>query len=234
MRTRFMTGLISGPLMLFLSGCGSTPPIPIPEETKPVIPAKIAGSNIGPDSRERIRFDENIKVYPVGRYIDPNNSKIMYEKTTMYRIEEDNVWNLRPNQPYTLPAEEQERRKRLTDAEKPLISELNSQLEFIKKTTAQTSEQQRQLEILRNTNQLQLKINEQMYNYTKDLKKDSQDLKNAIGIISKKIEEINNAKQIQTINNGMQNDITDENDWKKAAKNIKVKLNGGENIDKNQ
>lgn len=227
MKTKFMTGLLSGPLILFISGCAGTPPFPIPEETKPVIPAKIAGSNIEPDSRERIRFDENVKIYPIGRYIDPNNSKIMYEKTTMYRVEEDNVWNLRPNQPYTLPVEEQERRKRLTNAEKPLISELNSQLEFIKKTTTHTNEQQKQLEILKNTNQIQLKINEQIFNYTKDLKKDSQDLKNALGILSRKIEEINNTKQMQTINNNIQSDITDENDWKKTEKDTKVQTGGG-------
>ena len=113
-----VTTILSGILSAFFSGCSS--PEPPMEEPKPIIPVKIAGNNIPPDSRERVRFDENIKAYPVGRYIDPNNSKIMYEKTTMYRIEEDTLWNLRPNQPYTLPVEEQEKRKRLTDAEKPL------------------------------------------------------------------------------------------------------------------
>jgi hypothetical protein len=31
------------------------------------------------DAIESVRYAENIKTYPLGRYVDPNNSRIMHE-----------------------------------------------------------------------------------------------------------------------------------------------------------
>jgi hypothetical protein len=41
-----------------------------------------------------VRLQERVKPYPVGRYIDPNNSQIMHESHTVYRVESPARWNL--------------------------------------------------------------------------------------------------------------------------------------------
>lgn len=43
-----------------------------------------------------VRFPELVKAYPVGRYVEPNNRRIMHEAHTIYRVESDTRWNLRP------------------------------------------------------------------------------------------------------------------------------------------
>ena len=50
-----------------------------------------------------IRYAENVKAYPVGRYIDPNNPNVMHERHEIYRVESTAKWNLHPNPPVTIP-----------------------------------------------------------------------------------------------------------------------------------
>jgi polyhydroxyalkanoate synthesis regulator phasin len=50
-----------------------------------------------------VRYAENIKAYPIGRYIDPNNSRIMHEGHSIYRVETTAKWNLHPNEPVPMP-----------------------------------------------------------------------------------------------------------------------------------
>ena len=211
-------------LLTYLCGCST--PEPQKEEQKPIIPVKIAGNNIPPNSRERIRYDENIKAYPVGRYIDPNNSRIMYEKTTMYRIEEDPVWNLKPNQPYKIPySEDAERKKRLTDAEKPLIAELDMQVNHIKRLVNEKNTQQQQIElqkkqidILQKMTLLQGEQNNQFNTIDKALESETKNLKDAIKILGKQIEEINKHKTAPS-----QNNSKNEDNWTNPPKNDKLK-----------
>lgn len=52
---------------------------------------------------QSVRYAENIKAYPLGRYIDPNNSRIMHEGHSIYRVETTAKWNLHPNEPVPMP-----------------------------------------------------------------------------------------------------------------------------------
>jgi len=52
---------------------------------------------------ESVRYSENLKAYPVGRYIDPNNGLVMHERHTVYRVETTAKWNLNPNAPVAVP-----------------------------------------------------------------------------------------------------------------------------------
>lgn len=55
-----------------------------------------------PDT-EAVRSAENVKAYPVGRYIDPNNPRIMHERHPVYRVESSAKWNLNPTKPAAVP-----------------------------------------------------------------------------------------------------------------------------------
>src|SRR5438477_3755222 len=73
---------------------------------RPVIarmPSSIPGTVIPSERTESIRYSENLKTYPVGRYIDPNNDFVMHEAHTVYRVETTAKWNLHPNTPVHVP-----------------------------------------------------------------------------------------------------------------------------------
>ncbi len=88
--------------LLLLSGCTTGRGINTAVQ-EPVMPAKIAGMNIPEDDIERVRYGEDVKSYTVGRYVDPADPSIMYEKNVLYRIEESPRWNLRPNTEFPAP-----------------------------------------------------------------------------------------------------------------------------------
>lgn len=46
-----------------------------------------------------VRFPELVKAYPIGRYVEPNNRRVMHEAHTIYRVESDSRWNLRQGVP---------------------------------------------------------------------------------------------------------------------------------------
>lgn len=52
---------------------------------------------------ESVRYGENIKAYPVNRYIDPNDPSVMHEGHILYRTETTAKWNLHPNLPVVVP-----------------------------------------------------------------------------------------------------------------------------------
>lgn len=49
--------------------------------------------SLGSRNRDRLRTPEIVKAYPVGRYVDLNSGRVMHEKHTIYRVEEDAAWN---------------------------------------------------------------------------------------------------------------------------------------------
>lgn len=51
----------------------------------------------------RVRTDELVKAYPVGRYSDPDDPDIMHERHTIYRVERSSNWSYLPDAPYALP-----------------------------------------------------------------------------------------------------------------------------------
>ena len=78
--------------LLLLSACAS--------HRKPTVlnmPRPVPGTTLPSDDIESVRYEENIKAYNVGRYIDPNNALAMHERHVVYRVETTAKWNLHPN-----------------------------------------------------------------------------------------------------------------------------------------
>ena len=67
------------------------------------LPRDVPGTTLSSDGIESVRYAENIKAYPVNRYVDPANRGLMHEGHTIYRVETSPRWNLRPNQPVAVP-----------------------------------------------------------------------------------------------------------------------------------
>ena len=63
----------------------------------------VPGTTLPSEGIESVRYAENIKAYPLGRYIDPSNSRIMHEGHSIYRVETTAKWNLHPNEPVVVP-----------------------------------------------------------------------------------------------------------------------------------
>lgn len=70
--------------LLFLSACSTTPKLAL----QPLPP-----SNLAVDT---IRYPETVRAYHFGRYVDPNDDLVMHEQHTVYRVEQNTRWDLRP------------------------------------------------------------------------------------------------------------------------------------------
>lgn len=83
--------------LVFLTACASNPKPRITViNTMPARPQPA-------QSIESVRYPENLKGYPIGRYVDPNNNLVMHERHTVYRVETTTQWNLNPNAPVAVP-----------------------------------------------------------------------------------------------------------------------------------
>lgn len=74
------------------------PPAVIAPEVAPV-----SGTDLDQSNAENVRVGESLKSYPVGRYVDPNDSNVMHEAHVVYRKEAGSSWNLNPNAPTAVP-----------------------------------------------------------------------------------------------------------------------------------
>jgi hypothetical protein len=87
--------------LIFLSACASKKPVVVK------MPPAVSGSALTTADMESVRYGENMKAYPVGRYVDPNNGLVMHEAHTIYRVETTAKWNLHldvyPYAPGNLP-----------------------------------------------------------------------------------------------------------------------------------
>jgi hypothetical protein len=72
-------------------------------EARSMRSVRVAGSGIVESNMSKIRTQETVKAYPVGRYTDPNFPDQMHERHTIYRREQSARWNYRPSKPYVLP-----------------------------------------------------------------------------------------------------------------------------------
>lgn len=91
-----LTLLIS--MSLLLAACATKPAHSVDMSAR-----SVPGTTLESDGIESVRYAENIKSYPLGRYVDPNNSRIMHEAHDIYRVETTPKWNLRPNEPAPMP-----------------------------------------------------------------------------------------------------------------------------------
>lgn len=83
--------------LLLVSGCASKKAVVVK------MPRSVPGTILPSESLESVRYGENLKAYPVGRYIDPNNRLVMHEAHPVYRVETTAKWNLHPNDPVHVP-----------------------------------------------------------------------------------------------------------------------------------
>jgi len=100
-----------------------------------VTPASVPGTTLPSGDMESVRYAENIKAYPLGRYVDPNNSRIMHEAHEIYRVETTAKWNLHPNAPVSVPlgpVRVRDTAKTTIPVANELLAELNQQKEATK------------------------------------------------------------------------------------------------------
>jgi hypothetical protein len=83
--------------LILLSACASKKPVIVQ------MPRSVPGTMLATDEMESVRYGENLKGYPVGRYIDPNDDLMMHEAHTVYRVETTAKWNLHPNALVAVP-----------------------------------------------------------------------------------------------------------------------------------
>ena len=95
----------------------------------------VPGTTLPSDGIESVRYAENIKAYPLGRYIDPNNRRIMHEGHSIYRVETTTKWNLHPNEPVSVPlgpVQVRDAARRTSQVRDEIVAELNQQKEATK------------------------------------------------------------------------------------------------------
>jgi regulator of replication initiation timing len=100
-----------------------------------ITPSFVPGTTLPSEGIESVRYAENIKAYPLGRYIDPNNSRIMHEAHIIYRVETTAKWNLHPNAPVSVPrgpVRVRDTAKTTSPVANELVAELNQQKEATK------------------------------------------------------------------------------------------------------
>ena len=99
------------------------------------LPRDVPGNMLPSEGSESVRYTENIKAYPVNRYVDPANRGIMHEGHTIYRVETSPRWNLRPNQPVGVPMGPRVAVRNPASNPSPLPGELNAELARQKEAT---------------------------------------------------------------------------------------------------
>ena len=82
-----------------LGGCATHPKTVL----VPPLPRDVPGTTLPSEGIESVRYAENVKAYPMIRYLDPAYHGIIHEGHTIYRVETSARWNLRPNQPVAVP-----------------------------------------------------------------------------------------------------------------------------------
>jgi hypothetical protein len=59
-------------------------------------PQPCPADNCTIESASGLRTAESVRLYHVGRFVDPNQSAVMHEQHPVYRVEASARWNLRP------------------------------------------------------------------------------------------------------------------------------------------
>ncbi|MEO6785060.1 MAG: hypothetical protein ABI318_02915, partial [Chthoniobacteraceae bacterium] len=118
------------PIPFLLAACATKPARVVNMGSRAVPGTTLPGAGV-----ESVRYAENLKAYPLGRYIDPNNSRIMHEGHSIYRVETTTKWNLHPNAPVSVPlgpVRVRDAAKATSPVGNELLAELNQQKEATK------------------------------------------------------------------------------------------------------
>jgi hypothetical protein len=91
-------------LALLMQGCTSKQTKPSMDSVLPIGTYKSCPKDLYyRDEKESLRLQEQLKAYPIGRYVDPNNPNIMHEAHTIYRLEKPSKWNKNLHKPTVVP-----------------------------------------------------------------------------------------------------------------------------------
>lgn len=90
---------------------------------------EVAGSSVPRGSVDTVRSGTDIRVYHMGRRVDPANPKIMHEAGTMYVLADSGAWNLSPNY-----APLDSRHNRVVTIPAPLTAEKQLEVKELQKT----------------------------------------------------------------------------------------------------
>ncbi len=71
--------------LLFVASCASRPQLPIRPLSQPTV-----------EPVESVRYSETVRMYNVGRFVDPNHPDLLHEGHPVYRVESSARWNFRP------------------------------------------------------------------------------------------------------------------------------------------
>ena len=118
------------PLPFLLAACATKTPCVVDMNSRAV-----PGTTLLSEGVESVRYAENLKTYPLGRYVDPNNSRIMHEGHSIYRVESTAKWNLHPNEPVFMPLDPihvRDSARTTAPIGDELIAQLNQQKEATK------------------------------------------------------------------------------------------------------
>jgi hypothetical protein len=88
-----LSRLLAGLGLVFLAGCASQPRVVVVHQPDPEQPP----THIPLQSEANVIIPGQTKAYPVARYVDPSNPRIMHERHVIYRREEDDRWRLASN-----------------------------------------------------------------------------------------------------------------------------------------
>ena len=110
--------------LLILSLCSACAVLPKAPSHKKHTVAKERGNAVSREKKAKVRTEELVKAYPVGRYSDPNDPDTMHERHTLYRREESANWDYLPDQPEALPLG-------------PVVAESNPSSSYYVKTDAE-------------------------------------------------------------------------------------------------
>lgn len=172
-----MSRILVGIGLVFFTACASQPRVVVVHEPNPEQPP----THIPLQSEANVEIPSTIKAYPVARYVDPSNPRIMHERHVIYRREQDSDWRLASNARQQilvgnlLGDSRQERRPG------PYVQELPNLLR----------KNQQEAQALNQTMQSQMQQNGAIAESMRNLGKGMQGLNDRLGVLEKQVRDPN-------------------------------------------
>lgn len=165
-----------------------------------------------PESEGSLRAPERVKGYPVGRYIEPDDSKVMHERHTVYRVEQDADWNLRPAEEYDLPLGPSIAVSDPATVNNPYAADLENQLFNQKAYNASISQQNDAMyKEIENLKAAQQSDAEKYNKENTDLKKELQDTRLQINELKARLNGTSNSTLTSPVSAPLQ--LDEKKDW---------------------
>jgi hypothetical protein len=115
--------------IIFLTACSATHPHPRVSGATPV--GQLVSSN-------RLRTEDQLKEYRLGRYVDTRDPLVMHEGHPVYRVETSAHWDLQPNDKSSLPRRDIVQSPSVS-ANDAVVAEVNKQRAATQAFTEQTA-----------------------------------------------------------------------------------------------